>query len=59
VLFAGLAACIFVAHAALNIQALVFPTTSTAALGMIFLPVYLSMPVLAVWGIARFWSRSS
>nr|NDG07129.1 hypothetical protein [Oxalobacteraceae bacterium] len=56
-IFAGLAALIFVAHAALTIQALYFPTRSTSALGVIFLPIYLTIPVLAVrgvvWGINR------
>ena len=52
-IFTGLTALIFVAHAALTIQALYFPTRSTSALSVIFLPMYLTIPVLAVWGIVK------
>lgn len=59
VIFAGLAALLFVAHAALTIQTLFFVTHSTSALSVIFVPLYLTIPVLAVWGIARVSGRDT
>lgn len=50
-LFAGLAVLVFLIHASFNIQVFSFPATSTSAIAVIFLPVYLATPVLVVWGI--------
>jgi len=56
-LFAGLAVLVFLIHASLNIQLFSFPATSTSAIAVIFLPIYLATPVLVIWGIAYLQSK--
>ncbi|MBU3672040.1 MAG: hypothetical protein FGM43_05770 [Sinobacteraceae bacterium] len=49
----------FLTDAALTIQIFFFPTSSTASLGVIFLPIYLMIPVLTIWGVVRAVDRYS
>lgn len=52
--FLILAVCVFVVHTWLAVDATFLASSSTAVLGLLFFPAYLSVPILLLWGILRF-----
>ena len=51
-LFLVVSLLVLIAHTWLTIDALFFATGSTAAVGIFFFPIYLSVPILLIWWIA-------
>lgn len=48
-LFGGLAAVVCVAHFVMTVRILYFPSSSTDAIGLFFLPFYVGLPILLAW----------
>ncbi len=52
-LFFAVSLVVFIPDIWLRIHALFFPNSSTAAVGLIFSPFYLAVPVALVWGFVH------